>query len=116
MGAARGAAIGVMLAVAVSSTTVFGDNQRTIVMEEFNVPATDPGIALYQDAEKFRVCEAECRVVKSYSRLSCRRLSSSKSERRLAGFWVCGRIAGMTTPRPPPVCAAGRDCRQWPSA
>ena len=47
MGAARGAAIGVMLAVAVSSTTVFGDNQRTIVMEEFNVPATDPGIALY---------------------------------------------------------------------
>jgi len=47
MGAARGAAIGVMLAVAVSSTTVFGDNQRTIVMEEFKVPATDPGIALY---------------------------------------------------------------------
>ena len=66
-----------------------------------------------QDAEKFSVSEAECRVVKSYSRLSCRTLLVKQIFASiLLAFAVGGWIAGMATPRPPPVCAAGRDCRQ----
>ena len=47
MGAIRGAAIGMTLAVGLTSTTAFSADQEAMVMEEFTIPAADPGIALY---------------------------------------------------------------------
>jgi hypothetical protein len=51
--------------------------------------------------------------LQKYSRLSCRRLLVKQIfVSILLPFAVCGWIAGMATPRPPPACADGRDCRQ----
>jgi len=47
MGAIRGAAIGMTLAVGLTSATAFSADQEAMVMEEFTIPAADPGIALY---------------------------------------------------------------------
>jgi hypothetical protein len=63
MGAIRGAAIGMTLAVGLTSTTAFSADQEAMVMEEFTIPAADPKAYPVGSGHPHMWCEACKRVL-----------------------------------------------------